>query len=295
MIRAGAIGLILFALLGGCATAPDSARENAKFAAPSESEEAAAAEKAAEQGPPGKGTERPQLSAAEARKEVQKILLHAFNLLDAGEEEKARAELEYANQLEPENKQVSCLLRGITADPLSTLGKESNAYTIRLGETLGLIARRVMGDVCEFYILARYNDIKVPKQVAVGQVIRIPGRAGSLREPPPLRPAPAPAPKPLVTEVPPKSAVTELAPKIEKSTAEPVKSPKPSPEISDRERQVAVDRHSRNAQAAYRRQDLKTAIREWDAMLVLDPGNNLARARRQEAIDLEMKIRNIGK
>lgn len=53
---------------------------------------------------------------------------------------------------------------------------------------------------------------------------------------------------------------------------------------------MAIDRHHREAQTAFRRQDLATAIREWDQVLVLDPGNELARARRQEAIELDRRI-----
>ena len=54
-----------------------------------------------------------------------------------------------------------------------------------------------------------------------------------------------------------------------------------------------VDRHHRIAQSAFRRQDLTTAIREWSAVLDLDPSNDLARARRQEAIDLQERLKRI--
>jgi cytochrome c-type biogenesis protein CcmH/NrfG len=54
-----------------------------------------------------------------------------------------------------------------------------------------------------------------------------------------------------------------------------------------------IERHQRNAIAAFRRQDLKTAIREWDRLLELDPNNDLARARRQEAIDLQRRLSQV--
>jgi hypothetical protein len=265
-----AIGLTLLVLLAGCAT-PEPVKAPAHVAKP----EPEPVPEPAEAEPAFKAPARPMLTGPAAKAEVQKILLQSFNWLDAGEEEKARVELEYARQLEPDNKQVSCLLRGVTADPLTALGKESTAYTVRPGESLGTIARRAMGDVCEFYILARYNQIKVPKQLASGQTIRIPGRV-ALAAPAASEPAPAPAPK---------------------AEAAPVAEPKPavSAEAEEKARRAAIDRHHRNAQAAYRRQDLNTAIREWDAVLAIDPGNSLALARKQEALDLQRRLENLKK
>jgi tetratricopeptide (TPR) repeat protein len=268
--------LIMLALLAGCATPPES-----KGPDTAKPEADAAPEPVAPE--PVSAPKRPQLTGQAARAEVQKILRQSFEWLDAGEEEKARTELEYARQLEPDNKQVACLYRGVTADPATTLGHESTPYTVRPGESLGTIARRAMGDVCEFYILARYNQIKVPKQLASGQTIRIPGKV-ALAAPTVAEPAPAPpvaAPKP------------EPAPVV----VEPVK-PKPpviSPEAEEKNRRAAIDRYHRNAQAAYRRQDLNTAIREWDAVLAIDPNNGLALARKQEALDLQRRLENLKK
>ena len=279
MIRLVFLGLTLLALLAGCATPPEPVKAPETVAKP-EAEPAAPAEPELARAPAA--PTRPQLTGQAAKAEVQKILRQSFDWLDGGEEEKARVELEYARQLEPDNKQVTCLLRGVTADPLTTLGKESTAYTVRPGESLGLIARRAMGDVCEFYILARYNQIRVPKQLSSGQTIRIPGRvalaAPTAADTAPTPPAPVPAPKP-------------------EPIAEPVK-PKPaapSPEAEEKVRRAEIDRHHRNAQAAYRRQDLTTAIREWDAVLAIDPNNGLALARKQEALDLQRRLEKLKK
>ena len=260
------LGLTLLALLAGCA-APEPVKAPAPVVKPEPAPEPVMVE------PAPKAPARPMLTGPAAKAEVQKILLQSFNWLDGGEEEKARVELEYARQLEPDNKQVICLLRGVTADPLSALGKESTAYTVRPGESLGTIARRAMGDVCEFYILARYNQIKVPKQLSSGQTIRIPGRV-ALIAPAASEPAPAPKPEPA-----------------------PVAEPKPavSAEAEEKVRRAAIDRHHRNAQAAYRRQDLNTAIREWDAVLAIDPGNSLAQARKEEALDLQRRLEKLKK
>ena len=263
-------GWILLILLAGCATPPEPVKAPEPVAKP-EPESSPP-----EHAPMPTAPARPQLTGPAARAEVQKILRQSFDWLDAGEEEKARVELDYAHQLESENKQVNCLLRGITADPVATLGKESTPYTVRPGESLGLIARRALGDVCEFYMLARYNQIRVPKQLASGQTIRIPGKVvlapPTAAEPAPPKPEPAPVAEP----VKPKPAA-------------------PSPEAEEKARRAEIDRRHRNAQAAYRRQDLNTAIREWDAVLAIDPGNDLARARKQEALDLQRRLENLKK
>lgn len=264
MKNAIATGLTMLALLAGCASTL------APVKPPLEPEPPVVTE------PALKTLARPQLTGAAARVEVQKILRQSFDWLDAGEEEKARAELDYARQLEPDNKQVLCLLRGVSADPVTALGKESTPYTVRPGESLGTIARRAMGDVCEFYILARYNQIKAPKQLSSGQTIRIPGKV-ALAPPSAAEAAAKPEPKP-------------------DPVAEPVK-PKPavSAEAEEKARRAEIDRRHRNAQAAYRRQDLSTAIREWDAVLAIDPGNSLALARKQEAIELQRRLENLKK
>jgi outer membrane biosynthesis protein TonB len=265
--------LAWFAFLAGCATPEVKPPEPV---AKPEPEAPSAPEPVAPEPVAPKAPARPQLTGPAARAEVQKILRQSFDWLDAGEEDKARVELEYARQLEPDNKQVACLLRGVTADPVTALGKESTAYTVHPGESLGTIARRAMGDVCEFYILARYNQIKVPKQLGAGQTIRIPGRVALAPEA-----APAPAVKP--------------EPKPEPVVEQPKPAPTPSPEAEEKARRAAIDRHHRNAQAAYRRQDLTTAIREWDAVLAIDPNNGLALARKQEALDLQRRLENLKK
>jgi cytochrome c-type biogenesis protein CcmH/NrfG len=55
----------------------------------------------------------------------------------------------------------------------------------------------------------------------------------------------------------------------------------------------AIETHTRAAQAAFRRQDLATAIREWDQVIALDPANDLARAKRQEAIELDRRAKQL--
>ena len=274
MNRTAAIALGI-AVLAGCATPQP---EKPPQPAP-----------AKEEAPPPKPEParpaRPPAGSPEAKAQAQTLLRQAFESLNEGEEQKARAELDELRELEPDNKQAACLLKGITADPATALGRQAFPYTVRPGESLGSIARRALGDVCEFWLLARYNGIKVPKQLGAGQSIRIPGKvalgppdaAPAGKQPPeapkPPEPAPAPAPAP--------------APVVK----EPAKPAGPSKEeIAKRE---AIQRHHRNAQAAFRRQDLSTAIKEWDRVLELDPSNELAQARRQEALDMQRRLKEL--
>jgi tetratricopeptide (TPR) repeat protein len=220
------------------------------------------------------------LTGPAAREQANKLVRQAYDSLNDGNEQKARSELDEARRLDPDNKQVACLVRGITADPVATLGRDSTPYTVRPGELLGRIAQRALGDVCEFYILARYNQIRVPKALAAGQVIRIPGKATLAPEAPAVKPPPQVVP----------AAPAEPPPPV-------AKPPAPDPAVTraaeEKKKRALIERHHRNAQAAFRRQDLATAIKEWDRVLEIDPGNELARARRQEALDLSRRLKQI--
>ena len=264
---------IAIVLLAGCAAAPEpvkppEAPPPEPVAPPSEPEAVEA------QKPPPTA---PLLTGPAAREQANKLVRQAFESLNDGNEQKARGELDGARRLEPDNRQAACLLRGITADPVATLGRESTPYTVRPGELLGRIAQRALGDVCEFYLLARYNQIRVPKALAAGQVIRIPGKVALAPEAPAAKPAPEAAP---VEPPPPVVKPAESDPAVTKAADE-------------KKRRALIERHHRNAQAAFRRQDLATAIKEWDRVLEIDPGNELAQARRQEALDLARRLKQI--
>src|SRR5262245_28149665 len=232
----------------------------------------------------------PQPGTAAAKTKAQTLVRQAFELLDQGDEDKAKTAAEQAALLDPENKSAACLLRGIRSDPVSTLGRESTSYTVRPGDTLGSIAKRALGDTCEFYLLARYNQIRVPRQLAAGQVIRIPGKVPLPEEV--ARPTPAPrTPSPRAPE-----ATKPEPPQV--ATPSPPAAPPDSapPALSDAEKTRAlIEQHYRNGQAAYSRQDLNTAIREWDKVLELDPGNELAKARREQAVALQKRLKELGK
>ena len=257
------------------------------------------------------------------QQQAQRTAMSAVGMLEAGHEEEARAELQRALGIDPNNKLAQNLMRQITSDPVSALGREAFNYTVRTNESLSMIAGRFMGDIYSFYILARYNGIAVPRQVAGGQVLRIPGKA-----PPPTataretsRPEPAPRPEP--------TPRAEPAPPPQVTAAPPAAPPEPTPgeramragEAAERSgdldralseyrraasldqpgaeakaeqtRKVLVQRYSLNARTAFAKQDLDGAIRGWDRVLNVDPANDTAKLEKQRALALKDKAKKL--
>ncbi|HEV7914484.1 MAG TPA: LysM domain-containing protein, partial [Albitalea sp.] len=143
------------------------------------------------------------------QQQAQKLAISAASLLESGHEDQAKAELQRALAIDPNHKLALSLLRQISADPVATLGRESFSYVVRPNDSMSALAGRFLGDIYSFYILARYNGIAVPKQVAGGQTLKIPGKApppSVQREPTPRVEAnapPPPAPPPAVPPPPP--------------------------------------------------------------------------------------------
>lgn len=252
------------------------------------------------------------------QQQAQKMAMSAVGMLEAGHEDEARGELQRALSTDPNNKLAQNLMRQITNDPVTSLGKESFSYTVRPSESLSMIAGRFLGDIYSFYILARYNNIAVPRQVAGGQVLRIPGKA-----PPPAataretRAAPAPAPERETARAEPAPAAAPAAP------------PEPSPaeramragEAAERGgnlevalveyrkaaglneagadakaehvRSQLVQRYALTARTAFARQDLDGAIRAWERVLNVDPSNDTAKLERQRALALKDKAKKL--
>lgn len=266
------------------------------------------------------------------QQQAQAMARAAIDLLDRGKEDEAKAELQAALTTDPNNKLAQNLLRQITADPVATLGKESFAYTVRSTDTLSVIAGRFLNDIYAFYILARYNDIKVPRQVSSGQVIRVPGRppAGGTEAPAP-RPSPPPPPAQAPSPPPPPPATPPAAPQPPAAPVAAPAPPEPTPGVralraaeaaeraGDLDRALAeynraagldqpaaagkatevrrklVQRHTQGARAAMAKQDLDGSIRSWDRVLELEPSNDMAKLERQRAIGLKEKLKGLGK
>ncbi len=212
--------------------------------------------------PPAPPPDPPPLPPAN----VQRLLSSALELLEQGNPEQAGAELQRVLHIEPSHRLARDLTRQITADPVATLGRESFPYRVQAGESLSRIAQRFLGDLHLFYMLARYNDIKVPRQISGGQLIRIPGKA----------------PQPV--------AVVSAA-----ATPRPLDAVRAERESTEHERPQRIWAAMRSARAAFARQDLAAAIESWDVVLEIDPGHAAARHERQRALELKARLTKASK
>jgi tetratricopeptide (TPR) repeat protein len=188
-------------------------------------------------------------------KAAQTAAQTARDLLDMGQEEQARVEIERALALDPANRLAASLKKQIEDDPFVVWGRESFAYMVKPGESLSKIAAIYLRDPLLFYFLARYNDIKVPRQVAGNQTIRLPSKVASPAAPLDPRPpivgpataAPAPlgatsAPAPLgATSAPaPLGAASAPTPSAALLPVPAVPPPPPSPaELAMKEGETA--------------------------------------------------------
>lgn len=218
---------------------------------------------------------------------IPKAVTGAIEMLEQGHEDQAAAELQRVLAVEPNHRLAQSLMRQIKDDPVAMLGKESFPYRVQAGESLSRIAQRFLGDVHLFYALARYNDIKVPRQLAGGQQIRVPGKA-----PPPSALTPPAAPVKGGASAP--AVPTPTAAPVTAASA-PAPAPDPAVEAAQaaKARTDAINRNVRAARSAFAKQDLNGAIRAWDAVLELDPGNRTAQLERQKAIDLKEKLTKV--
>jgi tetratricopeptide (TPR) repeat protein len=279
------------------------------------------------------GPEAPELpvgpASPAAQQQAQKIAIAAVELLEGGFEDQARIELQRALMADANNRLAHNLLRQMSVDPVAALGRESFAYVVKPGETLSRIAQRHLGDVYSFYILARYNDIRVPKQLAGGQTIRIPGKAppptAMEREPrrgeaaivrPEIRPAiatpespalPLPAPvaappaAPSAPELSPAERALRAAEAAERSgdldrALADYRRAGDQPGAAEKAEQLRkqlVARYTVGARTAFAKQDLDGTIGQWDRVLELDPNNETAKLERRKAVGLKQKLESV--
>jgi LysM repeat protein len=237
--------------------------------------------------------------------QAQDIAQHlAINLLDEGKEAEAKVELLKALCMDRNNALAASLMNQITADPAGTFaekyGGKSFKYTVKPGDTLSKIAAAYLGDPYQFYILARYNGISVPKSVHAQQVIKVPGTASPT----------TPPPQPIATQ--PTIGTSTQAERLYQAGQQALivgekdksydlfmqsakldpKDPRARAEVEKLKPELIV-LHDRKAREAYARQDLDAAIMEWGRVLELDPNNATALRERQRAIDLQKITKNL--
>jgi tetratricopeptide (TPR) repeat protein len=273
-----AAALIAACLAVGCKNVPRQPPPSAQpssAVAPAPTAVAAPAEASA---PPEPATASSPVLGAQA---ISRTVMAAIEQLEQGQEEQAEAALRQVLQAEPNHRLALQLLRQIKDDPVALLGRESFPYKVQAGESLSRIAQRFLNDSYLFYALARYNGIKVPRQLAGGQMIRVPGKA-----PPPA--ASGAPPVPAATATPAAAPAAASAPA-------PAQAPEPATAASraEREKAGAIARYTREARSAFAKQDLAAAIRGWDKVLALDPNHRTALLERQKAVDLSERLKKV--
>ena len=296
-----AISFVSAILLASCA-GPPKQTTGADGAKPQEKSEPPPQESAkpADSGPKPGTEPKPSPACPADKAQAQDIAQHGvINLLDEGKEAEAKVELQRALCMDRSNALALSLMQQITADPVAYFAEryagKSFKYTVKSGDTLSKIAAAYLGDPYQFYILARYNSISVPKSMHALQVIRVPGAASSAVPPPPPQPLPqtggnasaqaerlyqAGEQALLVGE---KDRAYDLFTQAAKLDS---KDPRARAE-AEKLRPDLVALHDRKAREASARQDLDTAIMEWTRVLDLDPNNATALRERQRAIDLQ--------
>ena len=278
LVRIRSIGLVLAALLVvGCNSMPNMSMPNIPgFGKKPAPPAAPASEPAAAPTPVEEPAPAPAVHRSES--EIKQLLEAIRNALDQGQEESAQEELQKILASDASNKVALGFMRQIKDDPATLYGRESFPYKVSQGDTLASIAQRYMNDRDQFYGLARYNGIKVPRQLQLGQAIRVPGKAR----------APAKTPSEVRSEKPPEPVV--VTPPSAPVVATPAPDTAAEAAKAEREKKTAVDRSTKAARAAMARQDVCGAIANWDAVLKVDPNNLTAQLERQKALELKKKL-----
>lgn len=266
-------GLVAAVWLTGCQTPPAAKPADV----PPPPAEAAPPAPAA----PPVATEPPPAGPA-AVQQAQRLAVSAVEMLEQGHEDAALAEIQRALQADPANRLALSLQKQAQGDPQQLLGREYFMYRVPAGESLSRIAGRFLGDVHLFYALARYNDIKVPRQLQGGQMIKVPGKAAPPSAPPPAALPPAsPPPGPAATPVPaPQPAAAApgagaAAPGAAAASA--------APRLSAAE--AAAAQHYRQGLALMAQQKPAEAIEAFDKVLEADPQHANAKLRRAQAVN----------
>jgi tetratricopeptide (TPR) repeat protein len=128
-------------------------------------------------------TPEPELEQAEAVPAASVLspatMQVVIDLLDTGQLEQAEQELLRIIDARPGSRLALRFLEQIQVDPVDLMGEEYDEVVVERGESLSVIAHRELGDGMQFFALARYNDIAVPRRLSPGMVIKIPSNLKS--------------------------------------------------------------------------------------------------------------------
>jgi tetratricopeptide (TPR) repeat protein len=115
----------------------------------------------------------PQYVAEPGLKPQQRIE-RAVKLLEKGETGQARAELEAYLAAIPNSKVAQDLVRQIDVPSSEYYPATSREVTLGAGDSFSVLAQKYLGSYYQFYALAKYNGVAVPRDISAGRKIRIP-------------------------------------------------------------------------------------------------------------------------
>ena len=123
-------------------------------------------------------------------------LQQVINDLDTGRLDQAETALLSIIDQRPNSRLALRFLEQLQSDPIELMGSEYDVVTVQPGDSLSSIAARELGDAMQFFALARYNQIRVPRRMSSGIDIRIPRSLQSAEAamPEPVEPALMPEP-----------------------------------------------------------------------------------------------------
>ncbi len=218
-----------------------------------------------------------------------------LQLLQEGEEMDAHALVLDRLDEAPDDERALDLREQIEEPPEEVLGADYFIHEVETGESLAMLADRYLGEPDRFYILARYNDIDVPRRLAVGAELRIPDwYADAPREGDPEAEAEREAERAMKrAEV----ALEAGDKRAAKAAFQDVLTVDPEHEEARREverlrEELALDLH-REAVLLYRNEELDPAIELWDEALELDPDFDRARDYRGRAEELRSRLEDV--
>jgi len=155
------------------------------------------------------------------------------------------------------------------------LGKTHFWYTIKRNETLSKVARQYLGSSLKFVILARYNDIDVPANLAAGKKIKIPGTKPKQ----PAAPPPPPPAQPDAAALRDQALAMEQQRELEKAYDLITRAVGEDPSLDNAQtdlKRIKNDLISKIQEDAYNQElhgEPEKAADTWRRILEIDPGN----------------------
>jgi tetratricopeptide (TPR) repeat protein len=219
----------------------------------------------------------------------------------------------------PTDRAAQTLLRQLTVDPNTALGKQSRSYVVQAGDSYSTLAARSLGDSNFFLLLARYNGSTNPSSLHTGDTIRLP--QSPLRASWSVDTAPAKTTAPTRNTAPTAPAAsTDAAPAGESPAAKAQRLQQESVALSQQgknaqaltrlDQALTIDPHLKpagnqalreqllgsyheRAVVLYRDQKLDQAIALWDRVLAIDPTYERAVIYRARAVELQHRLKQL--